>query len=260
MFKDFKTYFGEVVKRSIDDEYDYTLDQLNQNKGYLYECWKQSLSAYKALEFMSFEIGHTTDLRSRLKSIGLDFNDVINIYQYGSRVYGTNVQASDFDFIIILKDKPRQQFSDNSIDITFYTIEEFQKRIDDHEISALECLFLPKGKIWKSEHRFKFTLDKQKLRHSLSAKSSNSFVKSMKKLTVEQDYDAVVGKKSLFHAFRIIDFGIQLALYSTIHDYTTMNDIYFDILECDDNWEVLSNEYKTKYNSLMSQFRLVAPK
>jgi len=111
------------------------------------------------------------------------------VYQYGSRVYGNFRKNSDYDFVVITNNKPNNQYSDNLININFYTPEEHQQRIDDHEISALECYFLDPKFVLMEKKKFTFNLDLVKLRHSLSAKSSNSWVKAKKKLTVEKDYD-----------------------------------------------------------------------
>jgi predicted nucleotidyltransferase len=153
-----------------------------------------------------------------LKRANLKEDNVVSCFSYGSRVYGNFRKDSDYDFIIVVKNKTEEQFSDNLININFFSVEEHQNRLNEHEISALECYFLPGEFVLKNEKIYNFKLDLQKLRHALSAKSSNSFVKSKKKLTVEIDKGVEknpedVGKKSLFHAFRIIDFGMQIAKF-----------------------------------------------
>lgn len=113
--------------------------------------------------------------------------------------------------------------------------------------------------ILKETKKFDFKLDKSKLRHSLSAKSSNSWVKAKKKLTVEQDYDLNVGRKSLFHSFRIVDFGIQVASNGRIIDYSSCNYLYSEIISLYE-WTDMFDTFKVRYNKLMSEFRKVAEK
>lgn len=195
-----------------------------------------------------------------LKRTGLDSANVVCVYPYGSRVYGNFHKNSDYDFIVIVKNKTAEQFSDNLININYYTVTEHQQRLDDHEISALECQFLDWHKIeFVEKHVFKFTLDLQKLRHSLSAKSSNSWVKCKKKLTVEKDLDLNVGRKSLFHSFRIIDFGIQIAKTGKIYDYSSCNDLYKEIMNYY-IWTDIFTNFKKRYNNLLTDFRKVATK
>lgn len=194
-----------------------------------------------------------------LKRAKLNDSNIINAYQYGSRVYGNYTNKSDYDYIIIVKNLDNEQFSDNQININFFTLENHINRIKDHEISALETLFLSEHFILKETKKFDFKLDKSKLRHSLSAKSSNSWVKAKKKLTVEQDYDLNVGRKSLFHSFRIVDFGIQVASNGRIIDYSSCNYLYSEIISLYE-WTDMFDTFKVRYNKLMSEFRKVAEK
>lgn len=189
----------------------------------------------------------------------LEIDNVIAIYPYGSRVYGTARKHSDYDYIVIVKNKTNEQYSDSLININFFTAEEHQTRLNEHEISALECYFLPDQFKIKEDKTFKFILDLTKLRHSLSAKSSNSWVKCKKKLTVEQDYDLDLGRKSLFHSMRIIDFGKQIAEHGKIIDYGSCNDLFNEIMN-HYTWTELFDEYKKKYNTLCTEFRVLAPK
>ena len=201
-----------------------------------------------------------------IKRANLDKRNVLYIYPYGSRVYGNFHKNSDYDFIVIVKKKTTDQFSDNYININYYTVAEHQQRLDDHEISALECYFLPQKTLdnisylfEKPYPKFRFTLDTVKLRHSLSAKSSNSWVKCKKKLTIPQDFDLNIGRKSMFHSFRIIEFGIQIATHGEIVNYASCNDLYKEIMGYYE-WTDLFDTFKLRYNSLLTEFRKLAAK
>jgi len=187
-----------------------------------------------------------------------DFN-VLCVYPYGSRVYGNFNKTSDYDFIIIVKSKNTEQFSDNLININYYTPSEHQQRLDAHEISALECYFLPEELRLKEISKFRFVLDTVKLRHSLSAKSSNSWVKCKKKLTIPVDFDLNIGRKSMFHSFRIIEFGIQIATHGEIVNYASCNDLYKEIMGYYE-WTDLFDVFKLRYNALLTEFRKLAAK
>jgi hypothetical protein len=143
--------------------------------------------------------------------------------------------------------------------MTIYDCKRFQQRVDDHEISVLECLCLPKEHILQKEMDFSWTLDLGKLRESLSAKASNSFVKAKKKFEVEQQ--PYIAKKSLWHSLRILKFGIQIAVNGRITDFAETNDLWKEILgNPSTSWEDYKAKYQTLYNNLKTQFRLVAPK
>ena len=194
-----------------------------------------------------------------LKRAKLDDSNVINAYVYGSRVYGTARENSDYDFVFIVKKRDNEQFSDNLININFFTDESHQQRLNEHEISALECQFLSPEFILKETKKYKFNLDIAKLRHSLSRKSSNSWVRCKKKLTVEQDYDLNLGRKSMFHSFRIINFGIQLATLGKIVKYNDANMIYNSIMKYEE-WNTLFDTFKKEYNEWCSKFKSVTHK
>lgn len=185
------------------------------------------------------------------------FDNIINAYVYGSNVYGTANSLSDNDFIFVVKSKEREQFKSENINISYYTLDEFQKLIDRHEISALECLFLIDSFKLKESYKFEFNLNKSVLRSSLSEKSSNSYVKSKKKLTVNRDYNYFGGIKSMFHAFRIINFGIQICMYGKIIDYSDTNHILYEAYNQKD-WTGLEKSLKQSYNNLRTEFRKIA--
>ena len=184
---------------------------------------------------------------------------LLNIYLYGSHVYGTNDDKSDVDYIFIVdhqKEKESQTFA-GRFNITSYPVNYFQELINGHHVSALECFFLPdKPKI--ELHNFQFSLDKTKLRESFSAKASNSWIKAKKKIDLHQEYR--VGMKSLFHSLRILNFGIQIAHAGTIVRYDTANRYWNKIVEQNfKKWQPYKDYWQSEYNELKSKFRIVCP-
>ncbi len=185
--------------------------------------------------------------------------NIICAYIYGSQVYQTNTEKSDHDFICVVRDKeannPLSQFGD----VTTYTVEEFQNLVNQHEISVLECLFLKDEFVIKQEHTFDFSLNKEALRNSISAKSSNSWVKTKKKFIVEEDFNPYVGKKSAWHSLRILNFGTQIAKTGKIEDYSQCNDLFKKVMDCN-SWDEINEKFKATYNEMASEFKKHAPK
>jgi len=190
---------------------------------------------------------------------------------FGSRVYGTYDENSDMDSVIIVDNENHQlrRTSDNKI----WTINEFRDHLFRHYIIALEIWnydqlllksFVPEG----------FTIDIHLLRQEISTVSSNSWVKAKKKINVEatkypkgsSEYKKEIrkGMKSIFHSFRIIQFGIQLAKYGKIVDFSSANSIFESIknMEVDELNNVLSsgNSYHQMRNNLLTDFRKLALK
>lgn len=184
-----------------------------------------------------------------------------NVYAHGSRVFGTAGPKSDYDYIIVEDGELGREdtLSNGGVDATIYDCKRFRQRIEDHEVSVLECLCLPGEHILKKDLEFPWQLDHSKLRESLSAKASNSFVKAKKKFDVE--HQPYIAKKSLWHSLRILKFGIQIALHGRITDFSEANDLWKAIAENPSViWDDYKQEYQTLYNNLKTQFRLVAPK
>lgn len=199
-----------------------------------------------------------------LKNFHLTDKEVINIYSYGSRVYGTHSESSDHDFIIIVN-KDVHEFDlmsiDKKINVHLYSTDAFANQLEQHKIAALECFFLPTKFLLKNKLKFTFDLNKEKLRSSISEKASHSWVKAKKKFEIEADRNIYIAKKSLFHSIRIIDFGIQIAKYNKIIDYSSSNNIWEDIMtDPKEKWNHFENKFKLFFNSQMTEFRKLAPK
>lgn len=188
---------------------------------------------------------------------------VLNIYLYGSRVYGTAKETSDFDYIVVVDNdetlKSLENYSGVNEDFTFYTKEQFQEQVNNHEISVLECLFLNESMIEKKTVDFPFTLVLDKLRHSLSQKSSNSWVKAKKKFIVEESFNSYIGQKSAWHSLRILDFGCQIAKEGKITNYQETNALLPLILKLN-SWQELDDNFRAINRAKNTEFKKVAPK
>jgi predicted nucleotidyltransferase len=207
-------------------------------------------------------------LQSVIKEFSLKESNVIAMFPYGSRVYGTNSFYSDYDFIAIISGTETQdslQSSCHNYNLSIYSEESFKDQINRHKIAALECIFLPEDLCLKRQSnfdfKFSFKLNKSILIESISEKSSHSWVKAKKKFEVEKDRDIYIAKKSLFHSLRIIDFGMQIAKHNKIIDYTSAHYLWSEIYEDkEENWQHYKNKWQPKYNAMMSLFRMQAPK
>lgn len=197
---------------------------------------------------------------------------VITMYNYGSIVYDNMSEKSDVDIIAIVDDEIDLSEYTNSIweykidntDYQFINESKFINMIIDYDVKALEMFWLPqkfilKGNIEKYKHFFK--LDKWKLRQVISKASSHAFAKAHKKMTVLEDFDLYRGQKSLFHAVRLLMFGIQIAKYGEIVDYTEANR-YWEIISGmkDSPWELYKQTFKPILNQIRSELVVLCPK
>ena len=202
------------------------------------------------------------NVREQLKEI-LNDSNVISIYDYGSSVYGTMTEKSDIDIIMVVNDKIKAETlllkMKQYVDVNMFDKEEFKRLIEEHEVTALECIFLDNKYKWKEVESWNFTLNLQKLRNAFSSKSSNSWVKAKKKFVVEKDFNDYIGKKSAWHAIRILDFGQQIGEKGCIYNYSRVNNILKEIMQCN-TWEEIDKQFRKTYNEAGTKFKLVAPK
>lgn len=179
---------------------------------------------------------------------------IIRLYEYGSTVYGTATEESDKDYIAVVDSKEDLLYGvrNEYCDYTVYSESMFIKAIQEHEISVLECIFQAEDDPYVKY----FKLDTEKLRRKFSAVSSNSYVKCKKKI---KDGDERTGLKSLFHSLRVLLFGIQIAKFSKINNYSIANNYLVKIMEIGADWEKLHTTFKPIHNNLKSSFKLHAP-
>lgn len=170
-----------------------------------------------------------------LEALGIDY-PVINIYQYGSRVYGCNKPDSDFDFIIVTKalKLPSGGFRQNAISSknktyqgVLFSRSGFIDAINNYEMNVLECLFLQKEFIIKEDVFFKINrwYDSEMIKKVIT-KASNSFYLAD---CQAKDEEREMAKKGIFHALRILMFGLQLKEHGKILNYGVANDLKSEI-------------------------------
>lgn len=186
---------------------------------------------------------------------------------YGSKVYGLTTSQSDDDYIILdLKDGlDTKEDIDNAEAV--YTIEEFQKLLDEHDLQAIE-IYYTYYRTFESLC-IKFEFDKNKFRRKVSAIVSNSYVKAKKKI---RQGDFYIGLKSFWHSYRILYKALELAKnphsFSPLcNDNEHLVDVYMDIMEYqafieveqDQIFKRLKNTYDSDLKKIQTEFRLLCP-
>jgi predicted nucleotidyltransferase len=189
----------------------------------------------------------------------IDNPKVLNIYQWGSRVYGCYTDKSDYDYNVIVTDD--YKILQDNIEIenhhfNFYKLSEFEEMIKLNRIEALESVFITNEFKIKETIKFNLKVNLIELRKSISKVCSNSYDKCRKKLTIEKDFNPYIAKKSLWHCIRILLFGIQCAKYDKIIDYTEANKYYNDIVLNESNdWLYYKENWHLFCNNLRTEFR-----
>lgn len=166
------------------------------------------------------------------KELRIDYNNVLNIYMFGSKIYGTDDEYSDSDYIIVFKSSflPSGAFKDNaissvdrSIQGTCYSRSGFIDAINNYEIAALECIFLPEDKIVQKKMDFGITkYNEKEFSKKIISKASSSWHFAT---LANKDGNVESCAKNVFHTLRILDFGIQIKENHKILNYSSMNNL-----------------------------------
>lgn len=189
---------------------------------------------------------------------GLHPKRVHNIYIFGSRVYRTNSDNSDWDIIIVANNSVEAiELKSEKYNIHIYTPDKFKEDLEWHRPNNLECIFAPSCVKLQENIIYNLDINLSKLRHATSHISSNSWVKAKKKLEIG-DYHT--GIKSLFHSIRIPLFATQIATTGTIHDFQEANFIWKDLISKEWIWSELDSEFRELRNSILTNFRKVCYK
>ena len=172
-------------------------------------------------------------------------------YVFGSRVYGTANEASDWDIILIANaPSPEVEYKSDKFNVHVIVPDKFRKDVKDNHIRAIECLFAPE---WAQIKPFEceFVYKPDSFRHNISHTVSNSWVKAKKKL---EQGDYYIGLKSLFHALRIAKFGIEFAENGKI-SFESSNWIWTKLSSRKWTWEELKEYWQPTRNELLTTFR-----
>jgi len=195
-----------------------------------------------------------------IKTSGIHPSRVFNVYLFGSQVYGNANRDSDWDVIMIANNSVNStEIRKGLFNIHVYTPDKFREDLDINRINNLECIYAPSWAKLKEEITFSdFRVNQNRLRHSISRTSSNSWVKCRKKIEVEGEY--YIGVKSLFHSIRIPMFGKQIAERGKITDFACANSVWDRIKKQHWSWKELDIEFRPLLNKVMSDFRHTSPK
>ena len=195
-------------------------------------------------------------LNEIVQKSGIHPTRVINVYLFGSQIYGNASVNSDFDILMIAKTpyEEREIVIDN-LNIHILSMDRFLDGLRVHNITNIECLFSPH--ILKETIKIPYELNIKGLRHSISHTVSNSWVKCMKKM---EQGDYYIGIKSMFHALRISMFGKQIAENGCITDWEGANYIWTELMSKTWTWAELAQKYQPLRNKLLTEFKLVTHK
>lgn len=193
------------------------------------------------------------------EELKIDYSNILNIYPYGSKVYLCDNEYSDEDYIIVFKSSllPSGAFKDNAItsdNLKFqgicYSRSGFIDAINNYEIGALECLFLPDDKIIQNKWCFGITKwnDKEFAKKIITKSSSSWYFATL----AYNDGNIPYVMKNIFHALRILEFAIQIKENKKIVNYSSCNKLLTEIYN---NYNIRPNDYYMKFIELQKKLK-----
>jgi len=195
-----------------------------------------------------------------LEELGVE-GDVLAIFPYGSHVYGTATEKSDRDYIIVMKGAMLDNgaFRNNAISNADWSIQGvvysrggFLDAINNYEIAALECLSLDKSQIVLKKWPFKVTnWNNKRLVKAIIRKASDSRHYSC---MASKNGDKERAIKSMYHALRILHFGLQLKEHQKIVDFKECNGMYEEFMKIEEeNFD--SRDYFRIFDELVNKLK-----
>lgn len=199
----------------------------------------------------------------------IDNPKVLNIYQWGSRVYGTSKDNSDYDYNIIVTDDydlfvdedRKYSFEVLNCHLSMFHQTKWEKMMKENQIECLESIFSPQEFHIKETIPYFITIDIVELRKSISKVVSNAWDKCRKKLEIEKDFSPYIAKKSLWHSIRILMFGIQCVEYGKIVNFSEANGYYNNIVNNTKNdWLYYKDKWHGFQKEQLHKFKMLTNK
>lgn len=170
-----------------------------------------------------------------IKSLKIE-EEVLAIFPYGSRVYGSANENSDYDYIVVTKGaflksggfkQNAISSEDKKIQGVLYSRSGFIDAINNYEIGALECLSLDPSFVVLSKWPFKVQKwsEKEMVNKIIQKASASWYIASEQSKGGWKDS----AKKGIFHALRILMFGVQLKENQKIVDFSEANKLKEEI-------------------------------
>jgi len=185
---------------------------------------------------------------------------VRNIYVYGSRVYGTARDGSDWDIIMVashllaheekrvtikaakpIYDGDGNDLSGVLLNIHIITPDKFTSDLKLPNIMNLECAFAPDWAKLQEKMTLSYKVEVKRLIKNNLAQSYSSWNGGKRKI---REYNIDKGIKSIFHSLRMLMFAAQIAEHGKIVDYSVANDLYSEITDSDEfEWDYFKEKY-----------------
>ncbi|AFC21573.1 hypothetical protein GAP32_124 [Cronobacter phage vB_CsaM_GAP32] len=208
----------------------------------------------------------------------LGFQNIVFYGSYIEQMNGFDVVPNDIDVCIVMDEEPPEKrhktfylgFTDLPINVEFMHRKSFEAELKSMQPKYF--MYISNPALHKDIDSAFQSKELHEVRSCISSVSSKAFDKGKKKLTVENDYDEVLGLKNIYHAFKFLYYA-KWYYYPEMNppkeaELQFLNEIHKNIYEIyqnstgtlDERCKVLLNYVKGLYNTQMTGFRILFPK
>jgi predicted nucleotidyltransferase len=191
---------------------------------------------------------------------GVTREHVLGAVVWGSRVYGTCTQQSDWDVMVVVSGVASRYGSTKELcakiaamtakeavqikshgrtrgdvveaafgEVTVVPRQQWLRMLYEHRLEALEVLFGNVVLLPLAEEARQFRLDRLLLQAAAEWEAGRTLSRARRKL---KEGDLKKGAKELFHALRYLCFARQIAEHGRIVDYSAANETWVEIAKC----------------------------
>lgn len=181
-------------------------------------------------------------------------NRIWNIYMFGSRVYGTHREDSDYDIMLVASSLDcGKEIKDKKYNIHIVSPDQFEDELRNYRMSYLECVFAPDFAKLQERRNFSLEIKSKSFKKQVIRQSLVSWRKAEKRI---EDGETFRGIKSLFHSFRILSFGMQIVSSKKIDSFSSYNRLWNEISNDNDKtWKYFKDKYNKERLILENRFR-----
>lgn len=142
------------------------------------------------------------------------------VYTFGSRVYSTHNDNSDWDFVVVANTPDtNKEIKFSNLNLHIMTSAHFLQHLKEHHSFAIECFYSPNEYRLLELIKFNWSPNKKSLIHSFTHISNCSWDSFQKKFT-EDHYKSI---KDVFHSIRVPLFGLQIINSGKIENFSESN-------------------------------------
>jgi predicted nucleotidyltransferase len=200
------------------------------------------------------DITNAPDINKIIELTKISRHRIWNIYMFGSRVYGTYREDSDYDIILVASSLDcGKEIKDKKYNIHIVSPDQFEDGLRSYNMSYLECIFAPDFAKLQERRSFPLEIRSKFFKKQVIRQSSVSWNKAEKRI---EDGEIFRGIKSLFHSFRILSFGLQIVSSKRIDSFSSYNRLWDEISNNNDKtWKAFKDRYYKERLILENRFR-----